>query len=71
MKGSEGKSGRGVSRRSAGKRSRSVGTLEPTPLSGSSHLKISPSLQRSAHNARPARAGDRDGSSETIPSTSR
>jgi hypothetical protein len=50
------KSGRdGASRRSTGNRSRSVGTLEPRPVFGSSQPSSPPIFHRSANRARTAR----------------
>ena len=58
VKGSASKSGPdGASRRSAGNRSRSVGTLEPRPASGSSQPSSSPSFHRIAKSVRTARGG--------------
>jgi hypothetical protein len=51
------KSGPGVSRRSAGNRSRSVGRCEPWPASGSSQPSSSPTFHRIAKSAQAAREG--------------
>src|SRR5918996_909037 len=72
VKGSASKSGPdGASRRSAGSRSRSVGTLEPRPASGSSQPSSSPTFHRIAQSVRTAREEPCDGSSEAISCTSR
>src|SRR4051812_30326538 len=60
----------GASRRSAGRRSRRVGTRAPTPVSGSSQPSSSPSFQRIAQRARTAREDPCDGSPEVIAWTS-
>src|SRR5512132_3396808 len=71
-KGSASKSGPdGPSRRSTGKRSRSVGTLEPSPASGPSQPSSSPTFDRIAQSVRAAREEPCDGSPAAIPCTTR
>src|SRR4029453_16940718 len=72
VKGSASKSGpRGPSRRSTGNRSRSVGTLEPTPVSGPSQPSSSPIFHRIAKSVRTAQEELCDGSYEATRCTSR
>src|SRR5215204_3372300 len=72
VKGSASKSGPdGALRRSTGNRSRSVGTLEPSPESGPSHPSSPPTFHRIAQSVRAAPEGPCDGTPEAISCTSR